>query len=62
MSNSRAYPILRTPDVDRGLGVVRDFLGVADRRDLSLVVFTRTGRASGLPALAPTGPRLRRAE
>lgn len=26
MSNSWAYPILHTPDVDRALGVVRDLL------------------------------------
>ncbi|MGC5018491.1 hypothetical protein [Micromonospora sp. DT47] len=49
MSNSRAYPILRTPDIDRALHAVGHLLSVADLRDTEVQLWARTGRHSGLP-------------
>ncbi|WP_406077367.1 hypothetical protein [Micromonospora sp. NBC_00858] len=49
MSNSRAYPILRTTDVDRALHAVGHLLSVANLRDTEVQLLARTGRHSGLP-------------
>ncbi|SCL19193.1 hypothetical protein GA0070624_1702 [Micromonospora rhizosphaerae] len=49
MSNSRAYPVLRTPDVGRALHAVGHLLSVADLRDTEVQLWARTGRHSGLP-------------
>ncbi|MGW0216221.1 hypothetical protein ACWDXH_17710 [Micromonospora chokoriensis] len=49
MSNSRAYPVLRTPDADRALHAVGHLLSVADLRDTEVQLWARTGRSSGLP-------------
>lgn len=49
MSDSRAYPILRTTDVDRALHAVGHLLNVADLRNTEVELWARTGRHSGLP-------------
>ncbi|MFG2165690.1 hypothetical protein [Micromonospora chersina] len=49
MSNSWAYPVLHTTDVDRALGAVDRLLEIADLRDVFLRACARVGRVSGLP-------------
>ncbi|WP_446212684.1 hypothetical protein [Micromonospora sp. IBSANI012] len=49
MGNSRAYPILRTGDVDRALHAVGHLLGVADLAGTEVELWAQTGRNSGLP-------------
>jgi hypothetical protein len=52
MTNSWAYPTLRTPDVGQALDVVSHLLGVADRRDTFLVSGREPGGPQGCRAIS----------